>query len=340
MNRRQVTNLLRRHAGILAISGPFAQRTLRGLGRRTKIVYAHHVGPPAPHLAAFGPTFGPEELDVQLTTLARHFEFAPLAKVIEQTEAAASSVAVTFDDGFDLMGSGAKEVLDAHGVKATTFVLTAMVDNRGLMWRNKLSAICALRPPDAYVPAYNRVTARVGAAPIREASELLGAAWLWDVARKDELADELWKACDMPPLAEYLDEHRPYLTREQLATWIADGHSVGLHTDTHPDCARLDADGVRTEILDPARRLRAELGVAALHFSYPFGRRCRPELEPLLERDGLLACALGIRGFSLRATNPMHLERASIEGDMRFSVYGKAFLDFPRASSTKQAKRT
>jgi peptidoglycan/xylan/chitin deacetylase (PgdA/CDA1 family) len=332
MNRRQVTDLLRRHAGILAISGPFAQRTLRGLGRRTKIVYAHHVGPPAPHVAAFGPAFGPEELDAQLTTLARHFEFAPLATVLEQTAAAASLVAVTFDDGFDLIASGAKEVLDAHGVKATTFVLTAMLDNRGLMWRNKLSAIRTLRPADAYVPAYNRVTAQVGAPPIREASELLGAAMRWDMSRKDELVDALWDACDMPPLAEYLDEHRPYLTREQLASWVADGHSVGLHTATHPDCSRLDADGVRAEILEPARRLSAELGVARLHFSFPFGRRCRPELQALLERDGLLGCALGIRGFSPSGTNPMRLERASIEGDMRFSVYGKAFLDFPRAS--------
>jgi peptidoglycan/xylan/chitin deacetylase (PgdA/CDA1 family) len=332
MNRRQVTDLLRHHAGILAISGPFARRTLRGLARRTKIVYAHHVGSPAPHVAAFGPAFRPEDLDAQLTTLARHFEFAPLARVLEQTDATSSLVAVTFDDGFDLVGSGAKEVLDAHGAKATTFVLTAMLDNRGLMWRNKLSAIRALRPPDVYVTAYNRVTAQVGAPAIREASELLGAAWRWDMPRKDELADELWRACDMPALAEYLDQHRPYLTREQLATWVADGHSVGLHTDTHPDCSRLDADGVGAEILEPARRLRAELGVAALHFSYPFGRRCRPELEPLLQRDGLLACALGIRGFSSRGTDPMRLERASMEGDMRFSVYGKAFLDFPRAS--------
>jgi peptidoglycan/xylan/chitin deacetylase (PgdA/CDA1 family) len=332
MNRRQVTDLLRRHAGILAISGPFARRTLRGLGRRTKIVYAHHVGPPAPHVAAFGPAFGPEELDAQLTTLARHFQFAPLATVLEQTAATSSLVAVTFDDGFDLIASGAKEVLDAHGAKATTFVLTAMLDNRGLMWRNKLSAIRALRSADTYVPAYNRVTAQVGAPPIREASELLGAAMRWDMARKDQLADAVWDACDMPPLAEYLDEHRPYLTREQLATWVADGHSVGLHTATHPDCSRLDADGVRAEILEPARRLRAELGVAQLHLSFPFGRRCRPELQPLLERDGLLGCALGIRGFSPSGTSPMRLERASIEGDMRFSVYGKAFLDFPRAS--------
>jgi peptidoglycan/xylan/chitin deacetylase (PgdA/CDA1 family) len=340
MNRRQVTDLLRRHAGILAISGPFAQRTLGRLGRRTKIVYAHHVGPPAPHHAAFGPTFGPDDLDARLTTLARHFEFAPLGKVLEQADEPCSLVAVTFDDGFDLVGTGAKEVLDAHGAKATTFVLPGMIDNRGLMWRNKLSAIRALRAPEMYLSAYNRVTAQVGAPGIREASELMGAAMRWDMARKDELADALWAACDMPALAEYLDEHRPYLTREQLAIWVADGHGVGLHTETHPDCARLDADGVRAEILEPARRLSAELGVAQLAFSYPFGRRCRPELELLLERDGLLDCALGIRGFAPRGTNPMRLERASIEGDMRFSVYGKAFLDFPRASSTEQAKRT
>ena len=335
MNRRQVTDLLRRHAGILAISGPFARRTLGSLGRRTKIVYAHHVGPPAPHLASFGPAFGPEELDAQLTDLGRHVEFAPLEAVLAQNgsgDAASPLLAVTFDDGFDLVGSGAKEVLDSHGAKATTFVLTAMLDNRGLMWRNKLSAIRALRAPDAYVPAYNEVTARVGAPAIREASELLGAAMHWDMGRKDELADELWEACDMPPLAEYLDEHRPYMTREQLATWVADGHGVGLHTDTHPDCSRLDAAGVRAEILEPARRLSAELGGAPLAFSYPFGRRCRPELEPLLEQDGVLRCALGIRGFAPAGTSAMRLERASIEGDMRFSVYGKAFLDFPRAS--------
>ena len=309
-----------------------ARLTLRGLRHRTKIVYAHHVGPPAPHFADFQPVFVPEQLDAHLTELGRHFEFASLGDVLASNGGDSSLLAVTFDDGFDLISSGAKAVLEAHGVKATTFVLTAMLDNRGLMWRNKLSAIRALRTPNAYLSAYNRVTARVGAAPIRESSQLLGAAMRWDMARKDELVDELWAECDMPPLDEYLDEHRPYLSREQLARWIADGHGVGLHTQTHPDCSRLDADGVRAEILEPARRLSAELGVATLAFSYPFGRRVRPELEPMLEEEGILECALGIQGFARTGTSPMRLERASIEGDMRFSVYGKAFLDFPRAS--------
>jgi len=163
------------------MSGPFARRTLRALALRTKIVYAHHVGPPAPHLADFGVPFGPEDLDAQLSDLGRHFEFASLAAVLEQNGTPSQLLAVTFDDGFDLVGTGAKDVLDAHGVKATVFVIPAFVGNRGLMWRNKLSAIRALRDPDTYVTEYNRVTAQVGAPPIRAASELMGAAMRWEM---------------------------------------------------------------------------------------------------------------------------------------------------------------
>jgi peptidoglycan/xylan/chitin deacetylase (PgdA/CDA1 family) len=324
---------LRRHAGTVALSAPLAPWTRRALRGRTKIVYAHHVGPAAPYLGDFGPPFGAEQLDQHLTTLARHFEFAPLADVLASNDGGRDSperVAVTFDDGFDLIRTGALDVLDAHGVKATTFVLTAMLDNRGLMWRNKLSAIRALRSPETYLPAYNRLMASVGAPEIGGASELMGAAMGWDMARKDELADELWAACDMPALADFLDEHRPYFTRDGLATWRAAGHAVGLHTATHPDCSRLDGGGVRAEILEPGRQLCAELGVASVPFSYPFGRRCAPAQAPMLAEAGLFQCALGIRGFSRCRTDPFLLERASIEGDMRFSVYGKAFLGAPR----------
>jgi peptidoglycan/xylan/chitin deacetylase (PgdA/CDA1 family) len=334
MNRRQVTDSLRRHVAILALSRPFARWTERALRARTKIVYAHHVGTTGPHLAAFGPGLAAERLDEHLTTLGHHFEFAPLEQVLadnaDHADGPTRRLAVTFDDGFDLIAGGAADVLRAHGVKATTFVLAAMLDNRGLMWRNKLSAITALCPPERCVAAYNALAARAGSAGVTDASQVLSAAWGWDMARKDELADELWAACDMPPLAEFLDEHRPYFSAEGLARWLADGHSVGLHTATHPDCSRLDTAAVRTEILDPAQQLRADLGLGALAFSYPFGRRCAPAHEAMLVESGIFACALGIRGFSRRGTSPWRLERASIEDDMHFSVYGKAFLDFPR----------
>jgi peptidoglycan/xylan/chitin deacetylase (PgdA/CDA1 family) len=273
------------------------------------------------------------QLDDVLETLGRHFEFAPLSDVLAANRAGDGSslrLAVTFDDGFDLIASGALDVLNAHGVKATTFVLPAMLGNRGLMWRNKLSAILTLRGEERAVSAYNALMERTGSAAVATAPELLRAAMGWDMARKDELADELWAACDMPPLGEFLDEHRPYFTARGLARWRADGHAVGLHSNTHPDCSRLDVAGVRAELLDPARRLCAELGCGSLALSYPFGRRCRPAQERMLAGSGLFDCALGIRGFSPQGTDPLQLERASIESDARFSVYGKALLGYPR----------
>jgi peptidoglycan/xylan/chitin deacetylase (PgdA/CDA1 family) len=333
MNRRQVTEILRRHAAILAVSRPLDRWTLRVLRGRTKIVYAHHVGPPTPYLAALGPTLTPTQLDDVLETLGRHFEFAPLADVLAANRAGVGSslrLAVTFDDGFDMIASGALDVINAHGVKATTFVLPAMLGNRGLMWRNKLSAILSLRGEARAVSAYNALMVRTRSAPVGTASELLGAAMGWDMARKDELTDELWAACDMPSLSEFLDEHRPYFTARGLARWLAAGHAVGLHSDTHPDCSRLDAAGVRAELLDPARRMCAELDCRSLALSYPFGRRCRPAQERMLAASGLFDCALGIRGFSPHGTDPLQLERASIESDARFSVYGKALLGYPR----------
>jgi peptidoglycan/xylan/chitin deacetylase (PgdA/CDA1 family) len=165
----------------------------------------------------------------------------------------------------------------------------------------------------------------------------MGAAMAWDMARKDELADALWAGCDMPPLPEYLAEHRPYLTDETAARWLAEGHTIGLHTATHPDCARLDDAGIRAEILEPARELCTRLGCASVAFSYPFGRRCPAVHERLLRESGLIDCALGIRGLSPPGTDRLRLERASMEGDIAFSVYGKALLGAPRGTGGRAA---
>ena len=136
----------------------------------------------------------------------------------------------------------------------------------------------------------------------------------------------------MPPLSEFLDEHRPYFTADGLATWLGDGHAVGLHSATHPDCSRLDADGVRVEILDPARRRAPTWGRRRWPSRILSGDAARPAQSRLLAEAGLLDCALGIRGCSPGGTDPLRLERASIEDDMHFSVYGKAFLGSPRSS--------
>lgn len=314
--------------GRAAVSPPLRRRTRAAFADSVNVVYYHYIGEPQPYYADFYSGTTLERLDADLHRLARWFEFAPLSEVVAgATERSAPPrLAVTFDDGFDLAATGALDVLESHGVKATTFVMTACVGNANLMWRNKLSAARALRGEEACLRAYNALAARHSLPPIAEAGQLLAASAQWPLDAKDELADELWRSCDMPPLEEFLDEHRPYLTWEGLREWIARGHEVGHHTRTHPQCARLDRDGAHAEIVEPAALLRERLGMDWLAFSYPFGSRLDPGTERALFDQGIVDCALGIRGFAPVGTRPYRLERASAERHLDFEVFGRAAL--------------
>jgi peptidoglycan/xylan/chitin deacetylase (PgdA/CDA1 family) len=322
---------LKSAVGRLAASPAFAWRTRRELARRVDVIYYHFVGGVTPWYADFYAGATLERLDRDLGLLGRWFRFASLRKVVEGAPGGDRPLlAVTFDDGFDVVRMGALDVLESHGVAATTFVITSCVGNERLMWRNKLSAARAQRGAETCVRAYNQLAARNHLAPISDGRELMAASRVWPMARKDELADALWEACEMPPLSGFLDEQRPYLGWDDLEAWLERGHSVGLHTRTHPDCARLEPGAEQAEIVGPARELRERLGLEWLPLSYPFGARLEVAREQRLSEEGVFDCAFGIDGFAPAGTAPRRLERAAAERDLGYEVFGRAFTGRPR----------
>lgn len=322
--------IVKRGLGRVAVSPPLRARTRAAFAERVNVVYYHYVGGPVPYYEDFYSGMTVDRLDRDLARLSEWFDFAPLADVISGTArgSARPVVAVTFDDGFDLIRGGALDVLERHGVSATTFVITACVGNGDLMWRNKLSAIRALRG-DAWRAAYDELAARYPIEPLGEGASLLAASARWPVELEDELAGALWRACEMPPLDAFLTEHRPYLDWDDLRAWIARGHGVGHHTRTHPRCARLDDEGVQKEIVDPAGVLRDGLGLDWLPFSYPFGSRVDVGVERELHAQGVFDCALGIEGFAPIGTPAYRLERASAEHQLEFEVFARACAGRP-----------
>jgi peptidoglycan/xylan/chitin deacetylase (PgdA/CDA1 family) len=194
------------------------------------------------------------------------------------------------------------------------------------MWRSKLSAILAMTPASEVLSAYAALASAHSIPPAMRAAAILGASRHWPMEIKDELADEMWQRCAMPPVREYLARYRPYFSWDGLRRWIRAGHSVGLHTRTHPDCGRLASSAVQAEIVAPAFALRSELGLESVPFSYPFGRRLAHDTEQRLVQEGTVSCALGISGFSRASTPPERLERACIEHVPRWDVFGRALL--------------
>ena len=145
---------------------------------------------------------------------------------------------------------------------------------------------------------------------------------------KEDLVDQLWEDCELPAVSEYLEEHSPYFTWDGLREWVRRGHSVGLHTHTHPVSSRLPLSMLEAEIRHPAQVLKEKLRMETISLSYPFGDRLPQDVEAELYRDGTIGAAFGIRGFAKRHVPPVRLERSGIENDdVRYRVFGGPVVD-------------
>ena len=300
----------------------------RKLLKSTNIIYYHYFGEPS----VFSDTYEDcsiQKFEADLRLIKEHFDFVPLASVLENhlsgREVNRPQIALTFDDGFDMFRNGVADLLDVHGIKATAFLTTACVDNGHLMWINKLTAIGNLRPNSC--DAQYNVLMRKAGLPLAHDTRIKDVAMrTWPMSRKEELVNELWDACDMPALDEFLDQYRPYFRWTDIEEWLRRGHSVGLHTHTHPKCENIDEKLAEQEIKVPGKLLREKFGLPCLPLAYPFGSRLNPDLERKLYEEGAFDFAFGIRGFSLKGTEPYRMERVCGEDELEFSVFGKPLL--------------
>ena len=303
--------------------------TKRKLLNTTNIIYYHYFGEPQCYSDDYADC-SLEKFDSDLRLIRKYFDFVPIFTVLDnhlaRRELERPQIALTFDDAFDMFRNGVVDVLDHHGIKATTFLITACVGNKDLMWINKLNAIASLRPQICNFQ-YNALMEKTGLPPTGPGAIKDAAIRIWPMPQKEEFVNELWQTCDMPPLEEFLDEYRPYFTWRGIEEWLKRGHSVGLHTRTHPVCGRIDENLADQEIRAPGRMLRERFGLPYLALAYPFGSRLDSELEKKLYRERDFDFAFGIKGFSPKGIEPHQMERVNGEDQIEFTLFGKALLN-------------
>jgi hypothetical protein len=141
---------------------------------------------------------------------------------------------------------------------------------------------------DLVQEARARVNAGLGeASPNFDAllTRLLGLGY----ADRDRI-DEVCRILEIDVAAWSL-EHRPYMSRAQLAQLHADGFTLGGHTIDHPRLARLDSASSRREQIVGSCRWVAELtGRDRVPFAFPFNgvRVDRDELSDVREESGVI----------------------------------------------------
>jgi peptidoglycan/xylan/chitin deacetylase (PgdA/CDA1 family) len=130
--------------------------------------------------------------------------------------------------------------------------------------------------------------------------------------------------------AEFLQERKPLMSREQLDQWLAAGMEVGSHSLSHRRLRELPLDQARSEIAESRSALRNMLGVAIEHFAYPFGH-FTAELVELVRHAGYSSAVTVLPGVARPSDDRLRLPRILVDGERglwRFLLH--AATPYPR----------
>jgi peptidoglycan/xylan/chitin deacetylase (PgdA/CDA1 family) len=209
----------------------------------------------------------------QLAYIARRFDTFWVSEVpalLDGTlRARRPPLVMTFDDGLANFGAHAAPALREHGIKATLYAVSDLLDGKSMLWNHEL--LCRLLlARDATLPA--AVGPLPAARPEREAAarRFIGSVKRWPDERKGELLATLRRAEPAPRWEPWMLERYRLMGGDELRA-LPDVVEIGSHSRTHPILPRVDDARARDEIAGSRAALEALLGRPVQSFAYPNG---------------------------------------------------------------------
>lgn len=329
-----------RYAAIKATFEALWATRLTGLIRRLSscrgvIFTLHRVLPDEP--ADFSPNailqVRPDFLEFTIKRVrALGLETVGLDEAIRRIESDASEkpfAVFTFDDAYRDNLKYALPILQRNQCPFVLYVPTALVDGIGEIWWQALEDIIAAQ--DALAVTYAGETDYIPSATLQE---------------KNEAFDQLYQRLRAMPEADRVDLIRALAhqyafdlqahCRDLIMDWAALQTFVreplctlGAHTVHHYELSKLTPADARNEIEQSVRVMKAQLGRAPVHFSYPIG-------SPIAAgpREYEMAKEIGLRsavttrpgGVYARHREQLHsLPRVSLNGRFQARRYVDVF---------------
>jgi len=291
-----------------------------------RIVYYHRV-------PNYGKSYYFENEKISLTAFRKQIRFyksnfnvIPLSEALKRAIEGLSLenyLSISFDDGFIENYTEIAPILVDEKVSATFFLIWNCIGNKDLMWRNKLMTVEShLGREDA-----SRIMLRMSKlwninAPQAKES-LLSWSLGWEMSKKDHYANMIWKEAKLEFLPDWLEKHKPYMTRVQIRELIDSGFEIGSHTLSHPICNKLDYGDLSNEIYKSIELLNDLFDTQVQSVSYPFGIRPNIENELRLLGNGSLISLLGINNVLKNFSQPGDWDR-----DLMEMGYEKSLVKF------------
>jgi len=140
-------------------------------------------------------------------------------------------------------------------------------------------------------------------------------------------------------LAGFSNGHSPtFLSWEQIKSLRAAGMWIGVHSFTHPVLSRLNAVGLRREIVDAKTEIEKNMGGSVTVFAYPYGALSPSVMQAVQDAGYVAAVAINPR-IQQRSDQIYRLSRITMSNGMataRFGVYLTGKLLPPRVALHSQ----
>jgi peptidoglycan/xylan/chitin deacetylase (PgdA/CDA1 family) len=114
--------------------------------------------------------------------------------------------------------------------------------------------------------------------------------------------------------AQFRQETKPLMSRQQLDEWLAAGMEVGSHSCSHQRLNELPPDAALAEIAESRVALGNLLGVPIEHFAYPFGAFTAETVE-LVRRAGYASAVTVVPGVARASDDHLQLPRILVNGE-------------------------
>ncbi|MFP5470628.1 MAG: polysaccharide deacetylase family protein [Bacteroidia bacterium] len=212
-------------------------------GERVIFPFYHAVtNDPPPHLKHLGTFRSIEDFQKDLEFLTKYFQPISLNDLLSKKQIAKPSFHLTFDDGLLEFYTTVKPILLEKGIPCSIFLNTGFIDNKDMSFRLKASLLYdTLNEKNLFNLSYSQNDQ------------------MHEIALRNKVT-----------FGEYLKNHKPYLTTEQIIDLRNCGFTFGSHSVDHPDYRLLPIEKQVEQTLKSLSEIKKTFNLSYSVFAFPF----------------------------------------------------------------------
>lgn len=308
------------YTGLLSL-----KRALNNLrGKRLTVLTFHRVVEPESRNGLPTISITTENFDALMHFIQKHYKIISLSECLEHfrnnEEFPRNSLLLTFDDGYQDVGTHALPILRKFKMPSVIFIPTQVIDSGGGFWWDRLYDSLLDSAPDT-----GAINQSAGQALSSFTNRIAEIAHLKPGNKESAVLDLIETLQDSQPeirervLAHVFEQNgrapvASVVTWQQLQEMQASGMAVGSHTVHHEFLTSSPDEKIEAELSDSKDKLETRLDTRIDSFSYPGGRYSE-KTSQLVERAAYSIAFTSDAGINSVRDDRFRLKRINISDD-------------------------